>query len=97
VYSKQFIGKPWTATCKRTSNDKFYCSKIVYRGWLSRGIELEPHDNWNTILQFWRWNYRKKWGVKFWYPEFHWVTYKDAWVTPTDLDDDNNTERISTF
>ncbi len=33
-YAKQFIGKPYGVLCERKSNDKFYCSKIVYRGWV---------------------------------------------------------------
>ncbi|PID94726.1 MAG: hypothetical protein CSA89_00760 [Bacteroidales bacterium] len=96
-YSKQFIGRDFTFFCKRMTNSHFYCSKVVYRGWLSQGVELEPHDNWFTIYKFWRWNYKKKWGIKWWYPEFKAVKVKDFWVTPSDLYNDNDVKLIQKF
>ncbi len=61
---------------------------------LSQGVELEPHNNWIKFYEFWRWNYKKVWGIKIWYPEFKAVRYKDMWVTPSDLYDDDDTEVV---
>ncbi|MCK4260129.1 MAG: hypothetical protein KAX49_14210 [Halanaerobiales bacterium] len=50
-YSKQFVGKPYSVFTSRSSNDDWYCSKVVYRGWLSQGINLEDEgwlDTWVT-------------------------------------------------
>ena len=102
-YMQQYFGHHWGIFNKRSSNGDFYCSKVVYRGWLSQGIELEPHYfsgtsiPWMRVPEFSHWDYKWVWFVKVWYPVFHMVTIKDAWVTPTDLDDDNETTRIDTF
>lgn len=93
-YAREFIGKPYNIACKRMSNSHFYCSKVVYRGWLSQGVELEPHNNWIKIFKFWRWNYKKRIGIKWWYPEFKTIYIKDPWITPNDLYYDNDVELI---
>lgn len=103
LYSRQFIMREFNFFTTRANNKIFYCSKTVYRGWLSQGYELEPHKDsytglpWMPVLKFWRWNYKWVWFVKVWYPEFKWVIVKDAFVTPTDLDEDNNTYRYQLY
>jgi len=99
----QYFGNEWGIFNKRSTSGDFYCSKVVYRGWLSQGIELEPHIisgtsmPWIRVPAFSHWAYKWVWFVKVWYPVFHMVTIKDAWVTPSDLDDDNQTIRIDAF
>lgn len=86
----------------RMANDYFYCSKTVYRGWLSQGHELEPHydsyngDPWKKELQFWRWTCGAKvFGVCVsTYPEFHWVEIPDDFITPTDISNSNQVSWI---
>ncbi len=41
-YGSQFVGREFSFSASRTSNDTWYCSKVVYRSWLSQGINLEP-------------------------------------------------------
>jgi hypothetical protein len=91
------MNKPWTPLTTRSANDKFYCSKIVYRGWLSQGYELEPHNNWIPIPVFDHWAYYKIGFIKIWYPVFRTEYIKDMWVTPTDLDVCSATYRIATY
>ena len=47
-YGKQFLGKPYGLTTTRDSNDSFYCSKVVYRCWLSQNRDLE-YNTWYYI------------------------------------------------
>ncbi len=96
-YSLQFKGKPFSFFTSRTSNSEFYCSKLVYRGWLSQGYELEPHYSsitklpWLPIIGV-RWDSKKIGFFRIYYPVFVVVDYiKDIWITPTDLADDNDT------
>jgi hypothetical protein len=94
---------PWSPLVSRKSNAEFYCSKVVYRGWLSQGYELEPHYSsvtglpWITIWVFDHWDYKKVWFVKIYYPVFRREVIKDIWVTPTDLDACSSTTRIATY
>jgi hypothetical protein len=90
------MGKPYSVFTNRTDNGSFYCSKVIYRGWLSQGYELEPHDGWYWIYEPY-WAYKKVWGIKIWYIAFEKVTYKDTWVTPSDLDNCSATQRIATY
>jgi hypothetical protein len=98
-----YMGKQFSFTTSREANDKFYCSKVVYRGWLSQGYELEPHYSsvtglpWPTILVFDHWEYKKVWFVKIWYPVFRQGFLKDIWVTPTDLDACSATTRVAYY
>ena len=102
-HATQFIDRPWSVNTSREANDKFYCSKIVYRGWLSQGYELEPRKDsftglpWIQVPEFWRWNYTKVLGVKIYYPEFRMVWLKDVWITPTDLKETSLTSDIANF
>lgn len=41
-YADQFLGYQYSIFSKKSGNDKWYCSKIIYRAWLSQGINLEP-------------------------------------------------------
>jgi hypothetical protein len=65
IYARQFIGRPVTILTSRQANSHWYCSKLVYRAWLSQGKNLEPPPEWY-----------------------------DDWVSPTDLDEDNDTYYI---
>lgn len=100
VNAANYINKPWSVNTTRSSNDEFYCSKIVYRGWLLQGVEIEPHKisgtnmPWPKVLSFWRWNRKKVGFIWITYPEFRWVEITDFWVTPTDLADDNDVVKI---
>ncbi len=100
---QQYFGNQWGVFNKRSTSNDFYCSKVVYRGWLSQGIELEPHIisgtsiPWIRVPAFSHWAYKWVWFVKVWYPVFNIITIKDSWVTPSDLDDDSETTRIDTF
>jgi len=103
-YSKQFIGSAWVPTLSRYSDDQFYCSKVVYRGWLSQGYELEPHKDSSTGLPWVSYPEFAGWAtvrVNRWfaysYPTFRTVEIKDSWVTPTDLDQNNYVSRIATY
>jgi hypothetical protein len=92
-HARTFIGRDFSLFTSREANDKFYCSKVVYRGWLSQGIELEGKDGWTKGLEFWRWNKSKLIP----YPEFKVVWWKDGHVTPSDLDATSNTTRLDCF
>lgn len=46
---KDWLGKPYGLSLNRKSDDTFYCSKVVYRCWLSQGFDLEYNTAW-----FWR-------------------------------------------
>lgn len=46
---KNWLGKPYGLSLDRDSNSSFYCSKVVYRCWLSQGRDLE-YNTW----YFWR-------------------------------------------
>lgn len=46
---KKWLGQPYGFSLNRDSNDSFYCSKVVYRCWLSQGFDLEYNTAW-----FWR-------------------------------------------
>jgi hypothetical protein len=70
-----------TAT-PRSADDYWYCSKLVYRGWLSQGRELETHNDWSRKLVFWRWK-----GI---IPQFRWVDIPDQFITPTDISNDDD-------
>lgn len=48
-YGAKFLGKPYGLSLDRDSNSSFYCSKVVYRCWLSQGRDLE-YNTW----YFWR-------------------------------------------
>lgn len=101
TYAKQFSGKPWNPITTRDANDKFYCSKLVYRGWLSQGYELEPrkYDStglpWVPYPVFSYWAYKKVWFAKIWYPVFRTEYIKDTWVTPKNLYEASN--KIASF
>jgi hypothetical protein len=101
TYAKQFFGKPWGIQTTRTDNSIFYCSKLVYRGWLSQGYELEPHKYdssglwWVPYPVFSHWAYKKVWFAKIWYPVFRTEYIKDTWVTPKNLYD--STDKIASF
>ncbi len=41
-YAKQFVGQPYNILASRSSDTGWYCSKVVYRAWLSQGINIEP-------------------------------------------------------
>lgn len=51
-YSRNYIGKPYNIFSTRKGDDQWYCSKVVWRGWLSQGIDIEPSpwftDPWVT-------------------------------------------------
>lgn len=100
---QQYFGHHWGIFNKRDASNNFYCSKVVYRGWLSQNIELEPHVisgtniPWIHVPVFSHWAYKWVWFVKVWYPVFNMKTIKDSWVTPSDLDEDSETIRIDTF
>jgi hypothetical protein len=57
TYGAQFAGKPYSVFTSRTNNNSWYCSKVVYRSWLSQGINLEPTpwftDPWVTPQDLW--------------------------------------------
>ena len=38
---RKWLGKPYGLSLNRKSDDSFYCSKVVYRCWLSQGYDLE--------------------------------------------------------
>jgi hypothetical protein len=101
TYAKQFSGKPWGIIASRTDNTIFYCSKLVYRGWLSQGYELEPHRydsnglSWVSYPVFDHWAYTKVWFVKVYYPVFRTEYISDTWVTPKNLYD--ATDKIASF
>jgi hypothetical protein len=40
-YGKQFLGRGY-ALSGRNDNATWYCSKLIWRSWLSQGIDLEP-------------------------------------------------------
>jgi hypothetical protein len=86
-YSKLFLKTEFSFFTGRRDDDQFYCSKTVYRGWLSQGRDIEYQGDWGRKLVFWRWScalkFRGKCRVS--YPEFKWVPDPDIWVTPTDL------------
>lgn len=42
---KKFIGKPYGLNLDRSSDSSFYCSKVVYRSWLTQGYDLE-YNTW---------------------------------------------------
>lgn len=86
-YSRQFINRDFSFFTTREADDKFYCSKTVYRGWLSQGKNIEDQSNWGRKLVFWKWTCGAKvFGTcVFSYPEYKWVPDPDTWVTPADL------------
>ena len=63
-YVKQFTGCEYSLFVTRPTNEKWYCSKVCYRGWDYVGYDIEYN--------------------KWYYP-------RGYWVTPTDLDDDDDT------
>lgn len=101
MYARQFSGKPWGIATTRTDNSVFYCSKLVYRGWLSQGYELEPrkYDStglpWVPYPVFSHWAYKKVWFAKIWYPVFRTEYVKDTWVTPKNLYE--ATDKVASF
>lgn len=46
----QFEGYPFAFTNNRDSNDKWYCSKLVYRAWKTQGFNLESDAGKNQGL-----------------------------------------------
>jgi hypothetical protein len=48
-YSRQYLGQPYSVFTSRSSNSSWYCSKVVWRGWDSQGIDLE-YNTW----YYWR-------------------------------------------
>jgi hypothetical protein len=100
AYARQFSGKPWNIITSRSANDKFYCSKLVYRGWLSQGYELEPHKYdltglpWIGYLVV-QWKHKKVWFGRIIYPVFSIEYIKDTWVTPKNLYE--STDKIASF
>jgi hypothetical protein len=40
-YGDQFLGRKFNFFATRKGDDQWYCSKVVYRAWLSQGINLE--------------------------------------------------------
>jgi hypothetical protein len=95
-YAKKFYGAPYNVATSREDDGKFYCSKIVYRGWLSQGYELEPHDDWKYKTEVY-WAYKKVAGVKIWYPATRRILVRDQWVTPSDLGGTRHTRTVDTF
>jgi hypothetical protein len=101
AYARQFSDKPWGIITTRPDNSIFYCSKLVYRGWLSQGYELEPHKYdssnlpWVPYPAFDHWAYKKVWFVKIWYPVFRTEYIRDTWITPKNLYE--TTDKIDFF
>jgi len=92
--ARKHIGKPFNITASRESNNDFYCSKVVYRGWKdATGIDIEQQQGWFKILEFWRWN-TSKWIP---YPEFKWVYTPDPWVSPSELKSSSLTQQIAEY
>jgi hypothetical protein len=102
-FCQKFIGLPFDPITDRLSNDKFYCSKVVYRGWLSQGYEIEPHKDsftgipWVYVPSGIAWKTMKIGFFTVAYPVVIFSLWKDTWVTPTDLSEDDNTSCIATF
>lgn len=94
-YARGFYGRPYSIKTSREDNNTFYCSKIVYRGWLSQGYELEPQD-W---YWYWEpyWTYKRVLGIKIWYVAFRKKYVRDPWVTPSDLRATRNTYDVTQF
>jgi hypothetical protein len=86
-YSKQFLRRGFSFFTSREANDRFYCSKTVYRGWLAQGKNIEDQSDWMRVPMFKGWScLAKVWGVcVVSYPVFASTPVPDIWVTPTDL------------
>lgn len=78
-YGKQFHGIKYDILASKTSNTGWYCSKLVYRCWLSQGYNIQNPLFYIYILENWKW---KK------------VPVYGAWVTPDELGKDSNTTRF---
>jgi hypothetical protein len=94
VSARKHIGKPFNILAGRGSNDDFYCSKVVYRGWKdATGIDIEQEQGWLKYLEFWRWNKSKLIP----YPEFKWVYSPDPWVLPSELKSSTLTQQVAEY
>lgn len=102
-YALNYYNRHFNFATDRWANNYFYCSKLVWRGWYSQGYDLEPKVcsitgiPWIRYLEFWRWNYKRVFGIKIYYPEFRWVWLRDIWVTPTDLTKTGYTHQVKRY
>lgn len=103
LYARSYKRIPYSFTTLRCTGLRFYCSKLVWRGWYSQGYDLEPREDsftgfpWIPILVFWRWNYERVLFFRIWYPEFRLYWLRDIWVTPTDLTKTRDTHLIKCY
>lgn len=51
-YGAQYSGKPYNLAVGRYSDDGWYCSKVVFRSFMSQGFDLE-YNTWNYIRGPW--------------------------------------------